>query len=152
VTGDSDDDRAALRDLAERYAAGVDRRDTELFLSAFDPERGSLLVFEPSEAPEPRGTRRGTGELAAVIRQISRYDRTFHHVGNSRYDVTGDRASGEVYCIAHHVTAGTDADEGRTDHVMYIRYRDAYERGVHGWRIVERRVLVDWTDTRRIET
>src|SRR6185295_1512022 len=91
------DDRAALRDLAERYATGVDRRDTELFLSAFHLERGCLLVFDPSEAPEPRGTRRGRDELAGVIALISRHDRTFHLLGNSRYEVSGDGATGEVY-------------------------------------------------------
>jgi hypothetical protein len=144
------DERAALRDLAERYASGVDRRDTELFLSAFHPERGSLLVFDPSEAPEPRGTRRGRDELAGVIALISRHDRTFHLLGNSRYEISDDGATGEVYCVAHHVSPAGGAP--RTDHVMFIRYQDEYERdGGAGWGIVERRVLVDWTETRPIE-
>jgi len=140
------EDRAALRELAERYAAGVDRRDTELFLSAFDPEQGRLLVFDPSEASEPRGTRHGGDELAGVISSIARYDKTFHMLGNARYDVDGDTASGEVYCTAHHLASD------RTDHVMYIRYRDDYRRSEDGWRIVERRVLVDWREARSTGT
>lgn len=139
----------ALRDLAERYAAGVDRRDPGLFLSAFDAERASLLVFEPSESGQPRGVRRGRGELADVVTRVSRHDRTFHLLGNSRYDVRGDEATGEVYCVAHQIDPVGDG--GRTDHVMYIRYHDHYERGDAGWQIVERRVLVDWTETRRLD-
>jgi hypothetical protein len=147
------EDRAALRELAERYAAGVDRRDTELFLSAFDPEQGRLFVFDPSESPEPRGTRRGRDELADVITAIARYDRTFHMLGNARYDIADDTATGEVYCIAHHLAASPSHEGGApTDHVMYIRYRDDYGRDPHGWRIVERRVLVDWRETRSIGT
>jgi SnoaL-like domain len=153
LSGDpTPEERAALRELAERYAAGIDRRDTELFLSAFHPEQGQLFVFDPSEAPEPRGTRRGRDELADVITLIARYDTTFHMLGNSRYDVAGDTASGEVYCIAHHLDANpSNEGDARTDRVMFIRYRDEYGLGEQGWRIIERRVLVDWTETRRVE-
>jgi hypothetical protein len=148
VSEPSPDDRAALRDLAERYAAGVDRRDADLFVSAFHTD-ARLLVFQPSEAEEPRGTRNGPEELADVITLISRHDRTFHLLGNSRYDVSGDEARGEVYCEAHHVSAA--GAEPRTDHVMYIRYRDEYRRDAGAWSIAERHVLVDWTETRQIQ-
>lgn len=151
-------DATALRELAERYATGVDRRDAALFLSAFDAD-GSLLVFDPSESPTPNRTRRGRHELADVIGLIARYDRTFHLIGNSRYDVTGDTATGEVYCVAHHVAPANESGPGPgpgsaapgTDRVMYIRYHDEYARRDGGWRIVERRVLVDWTETRPVE-
>jgi hypothetical protein len=147
------DERAALRELAERYAAGVDRRDTDLFLSAFRPD-GCLLVFRPSESQHPTGTRRGRDELADVIARVAHHDRTFHLIGNSRYAIDGDHATGEVYCVAHHVdpveTPGAERTEAR-DHIMYIRYRDEYQRDDGGWRIRERRVLVDWTETRAAE-
>jgi ketosteroid isomerase-like protein len=150
MSGAGADDRASLRDLAERYAAGVDRRDVDLFLSAFHAD-GCLLVFQPSESPAPRGTRRGRAELADVITRISRHDRTFHLIGNSSYDVDGDHATGEIYCEAHHLDRPDGQAEGGTDHIMYIRYQDAYEKAADGsWQIAERRVLVDWTETRTI--
>jgi hypothetical protein len=152
----SADDRAALRDLAERYAAGVDQRDAELFLSAFRPD-ASLLVFNPSDASDP-SARRGLDELATVITLVARHHRTYHLIGNSRYEVAGDEATGEVYCVAHHVDSADPADpadradladraDRASDHVMYIRYRDEYRREGDSWRIAERRVLVDWTAT-----
>ena len=96
---------------------------------------------------------RGRDELADVITMIARYDKTFHMLGNARYDIADDTATGEVYCIAHHLAANPSREDGApTDHVMYIRYRDDYGRDDHGWRIVERRVLVDWRETRSIGT
>jgi len=145
------EDRASLRDLAERYAAGVDRQDSELFVNAFHPE-GCLLVFNPSESAEPTGTRRGRAELADVITRIARHDRTFHLIGNSRYAVDGDHATGEVYCVAHHLDLPEGPAASATDHIMYIRYLDQYRKGDDGaWRILERRVLVDWTENRHVD-
>jgi hypothetical protein len=81
---------------------------------------------------------------------LRRYDATFHMLGQSTYDVDveHDSATGEVYCMAHHMTRTAD---GGTDFVMFIRYNDDYVRSADGaWRIGLRRVLVDWTETRPV--
>lgn len=133
----------ALRAVAERYAAGVDRRDLDLFLSAFATD-GTLQVFNPTGTDQPGRLMQGHESLARVIPAISRYDATYHLVGNARYDVHADRATGEVYCLAHHLTRGPD---GQTNHVMYIRYDDHYALGER-WELTSRRVQVDWTEDR----
>jgi len=145
--------RAALRDLSETYASAVDRRDESLFLSVFADD-ATLAVHDPPETTEPSAMR-GHEALARVIPRVARFDRTYHLVGNSRYDVAGDSATGEVYCIAHHVpgeAAGGEpspAEGPTTNYVMYIRYRDEYVRGADvRWRIRDRKVLVDWTERR----
>jgi len=132
-----------LYDLSARYAAGADRRDAALFVSAFLPE-GRLRRYEPGEASEPASDRSGHEALAAVPGLLARYDRTFHHLGQARYAVDGDDATGEVYCLAHHVTAGDPAEV----HVMHIRYADRYRRVEGRWGIADRRVLVDWSERR----
>ena len=135
-----------LRALAESYAHGADRRDRDAFLSAFHAD-GRLTVFTNTDDPEPRSVRQGHEELAAIPDLLSRYDKTFHFLGNHRYSVDGDTASGEVYCIAHHLT--TDP-HGATDFVMLIRYEDSYRRDPGGeWRIAARVVRPDWTESRR---
>jgi hypothetical protein len=135
-------DERALRGLAAGYATAVDRRDVEGFLAVFSPE-AALLVYEPGVQAEPRSVLRGTGDLARVIERISVYDRTFHFVGQSSYRADGDGAVGEVYCTARHLTTTRHT---ATDFTMLIRYADRYERRAEGWRIVERGVLVDWTE------
>ena len=136
--GDADD----LRALAAAYARAVDRRDADLLASVFAPD-AVLEVYDPSTADAPTGVRRGHVELRAITDLIARFDATFHFVGQSRYDVDGDGATGEVYCLAHHLSGGTDL-------LMLIRYDDRYRRGHDGWRIAHRRVLVDWKEIRPV--
>jgi hypothetical protein len=137
-------DQVALRALAERYAAGVDRRDRALFLSAFHAD-GVLVLLDRADPTQVAATRRGHAELGDVTELIARYDKTFHFIGNSRYEVDGDRATGEVYCVAHHLDT---ARHGGTDYVMMIRYLDTYTRRDGRWGIDERRLVTDWTELR----
>jgi ketosteroid isomerase-like protein len=137
-------DRLALRELSDRYASAVDRRDVGSFVELFT-EDAELSVHDPAEAEAPSRVRRGPGELSEVPRLIARYPKTFHLVGNCLYEIDDDAATGEVYCVAHHLI---DDPEAVTAHVMVIRYLDNYRRGDDGrWRIRHRRVLVDWTET-----
>lgn len=141
------DDLEALRDLSDRYAAGADHRDPALYTSVFLPE-GHLFVHNPADGP-PIGQRHGHEALARVTELLGKYDLTFHFLGNRRYALADDglTATGEVNCIAHHITRA-DA----TDHVMHIRYEDRYARAADGtWAIDERRLRVLFTETRRID-
>jgi hypothetical protein len=139
------DDERALRVLAELYARGVDRRDAAVFTSAFLPH-GRLRVFNPSEAESPTGEMHGHEQLAAVAERIAAYDRTYHFLGNTFYEVGDGEATGEVYCMAHHLTPNR---HGGTNFVMYIRYEDVYRKDADGdWKIADRRVMVDWTEVR----
>jgi SnoaL-like domain len=81
---------------------------------------------------------------------IKRYPKTYHVLGQSTYEIDGDVATGEVYCMAHHLTPDPGADPpAGTNYVMFIRYDDEYRAGADGeWRIADRRVLIDWTETR----
>jgi ketosteroid isomerase-like protein len=138
----------ALRSLAASYAAGVDRRQLDLLLSAFHPD-ATLAVHRAQARPDDEPLlMRGRVEIGRVVELIARYPRTFHLLGQGRYEVDGDRASGEVYCVAHHYAP---SDEGARNHVMYIRYHDVYRRDDAGtWKIERRDVRTDWTETRRV--
>lgn len=124
-------DRDALRSLAAAYARGVDRRDRNLFLSAFHPEatlevRGLVMT--------------GHEQIGTVIDRIARYARTFHMLGQSAYEpAAGGAAAGEVYCAAHHWTPG------KGDYVMYVRYDDRYASHDSAWLITARHVLIDFS-------
>jgi hypothetical protein len=135
-------DRLAIQDLAYRYAAGVDRRDEGLFLSAFHPDASLTVVRVGPDGGENVSQRTGHEELRSVPRLVARHAKTFHFIGNHRCDVAGDSATGEVYCMAHHLDIGT---EGPTDYVMLIRYQDVYRRDSQGqWLIASRRLVTDW--------
>ena len=137
-------DRLALRALGEQYAWAVDRRDPDALLAVFHPD-GALVLLDHADPTIVTATRRGHEELAEITKIIARYDKTFHFVGTTRYEIDGDRATGEVYCLAHHLTSNR---HGGTDYVMLIRYQDTYSRRDATWGFDERRLITDWTETR----
>jgi hypothetical protein len=57
----------------------------------------------------------------------------------------GDRASGETYCLAHHIWTENGQ---RTLLVISIRYLDQFVREDGMWRFADRRLIIDWTDQR----
>src|SRR5437667_8876172 len=131
--------RQELRALAERYAQGVDRRDVDTFVALFHPD-AVITIHDPSESTEPRELR-GVERLAKVPEVITRYAKTFHVLGQSTYDIADGEATGEVYCIAHHLTPDV---HGGTNYVMYIRYEDTYRTDAEGtWKFAQRRLRVD---------
>lgn len=60
----------------------------------------------------------------------------------------GDRATGESYCLAHHVYS---ADGERKLMVASLRYHDTFVKEEGTWRFAGRRLYVDWTETRTVE-
>jgi len=141
--------RLELRSLAERYARGVDRRDdVEGFVALFLPD-AVITIHDPSESTDPREIR-GAERLGRIPEVITRYPKTFHMLGQSTYAIDEGEATGEVYCIAHHLTLDEPAGPGTgTDYVMFIRYEDTYRPDADGaWKFAQRRLRVDWTETR----
>jgi SnoaL-like domain len=70
---------------------------------------------------------------------------TTHFNGQSTITLDGDRATGESYCLAHHLLAG---EHGRSLILMSIRYRDRFTKDEGAWYFAERKRIIDWTDTR----
>jgi len=56
-------------------------------------------------------------------------------------------ATGETYCIAHHVSA---SEGTRTLFIASLRYYDVFAKVEGKWLFAERKIMVDWTDTRPI--
>ena len=59
----------------------------------------------------------------------------------------GDRATGETYCIAHHVFK---ADGERQIMLAYLRYLDAFVKQGSAWLFAERNLYLEFGDTRAL--
>lgn len=86
-------------------------------------------------------------ELAPVFDDLNRYVATTHFNGQSTVTISRAAANGETYCLAHHVSV--EGDE-RTIMIALIRYEDTFTKSERTWLFSERRLYVDWTDTRAI--
>ena len=140
-------DREALADLMAAYAHAVDRRQIDDIVALFT-DTGRLAIYDgqPGSAP-PRTERFGRPAIATAMAVLDRFDTTTHFLGQQQVSIEGDRAHGETYCLAHHLSG---APPDRTVMVMSIRYLDQFARTPEGWRISERVLAVDWTETRRV--
>ena len=136
----SADDERSIRALALAYAHHADRREPELLAALFEPDAPLRMVWRTGSTPPAES--RGHRQIAHVVGQLRQFPTTFHFVGNHLVEVTGDEATGEVYCEAHHLSA-----DG-VDLVMFIRYSDRYRRDGATWRFAERELLVDWMEER----
>src|ERR1700741_1711043 len=97
-------DRLALRELVEAYAHCADRRDAKGQMALFTPDT-HFGVYMNAKDPPPSQELHSREALAPVFADLNNYDATTHFLGESTiYSLTSDRAIGETYCLAHHVT------------------------------------------------
>jgi hypothetical protein len=90
---------------------------------------------------------RGRESLTPVFENLKTYEATMHFNGQSTVGVDGDRATGETYCLAHHVSS----DGGRRSlMIAALRYQDGFVKANGTWRFAERRLYVRWTETRTL--
>jgi hypothetical protein len=145
ITPEEAADRLAIRELIDAYAHFADRRlpDEQAALYADD---GRTLVYDDPTASEPAQVLTGRAEHAEGFGVLSQYAATMHFNGQSSIALSGDRATGETYTLAHHLLG---AGEGRTLLVMFIRYEDSFIKRDGTWRFAERKLHIDWTDSRR---
>jgi ketosteroid isomerase-like protein len=138
-------DRLAIRELVEAYAHCADRRDAEGQMSLFTADTHFVVLMDAND-PEPTWELRSRDALAPIFADLNKYDATTHFVGQSTIlSLTDDKATGEAYCLAHHVTV---AEGKRRLMIASLRYLDTFVKQDGGWLFAERRLYVDWTEER----
>jgi hypothetical protein len=138
-------DRLAIRELVEAYAHCADRRDAKGQMSLFTVDT-HFVVYMNAKDPIPSQELHSREALAPVFADLNKYDATTHFVGQSTiFTLTGDRATGEAYCLAHHVTV----DGGKRGlMVASLRYLDTFVKIDGAWLFAGRQLYVDWVDER----
>lgn len=131
-------DELAIRDLSHRYAMALDKEDSVAWRALFSED----VVFE-SGTSAPRGL---TDVLRIPEDQLKRYKKTLHSVTTQQVSLDGDRASGETYCIAHHIYEDfhqNDRFPFDLSHNFLIRYDDDYAREDGRWVFTRRRIITE---------
>jgi ketosteroid isomerase-like protein len=130
-------DERAIKDLSHRYAVALDRDDREAWAALFSDD----IAFESGT------TVRGVDEVLRIPQeQLARYQKTLHSVTTQQITLDGDRATGVVYCVAHHLYEDFHQN-GRLpfdlSHNFLIRYEDDYARIDGRWVFTRRRVVTE---------
>jgi ketosteroid isomerase-like protein len=138
-------DRLAIRELIEAYAHCADRRDAHGQMALFTPDT-HFVVYMNAKDPKPSQELQSREALAPVFADLNQYDATTHFVGQSTiFTLTDDRATGETYCLAHHVKS----EHGRRRlMVASLRYLDTFIKINDAWLFAERLLYVDWLEER----
>jgi hypothetical protein len=140
-------DRLAIRELVEAYAHCADRRDANGQMSLFTADT-HFVVFMNAKDPKPSQELHAREALAPVFADLNKYAATMHFVGQSTiFSLTSNRATGEAYCLAHHVTV---EGENRRLMVASLRYLDTFVKIDGDWLFAERLLYVDWLEERTL--
>ena len=140
-------DRLAIRELTEAYAHCADRRDAKRQMSLFTADT-HFVVYMNAKDPTPSMELHSREALAPVFADLNKYEATTHFVGQCTIvTLTGDRGTGETYCLAHHVTLDS---EKRRLMIASLRYLDTFVKMDGVWLFAERLLYVDWMEERAL--
>jgi hypothetical protein len=104
-----------------------------------------FVVFMGIGAKEPAQEYHKREDLAPVFDNLNSYEATTHFNGQSTISIQGATGTGESYCLAHHVSV---AEGKRSMMVASIRYLNTFKKEGGRWYFSERKLMVDWIDTR----
>jgi ketosteroid isomerase-like protein len=139
--------RLAIRELVESYAHCADRRDAKGQMELFTPDT-HFVVYMNAKDPKPSQELHTREALAPVFDDLNKYAATMHFVGQSTIlTLTSDRATGEAYTLAHHLTV--DGTKRRLM-IATLRYNDSFVKTNGEWLFSERLLYVDWIEERAL--
>jgi hypothetical protein len=105
-----------------------------------------FVVYMNAKDPNPSQELHSREQLAPVFADLNKYAATMHFVGQSTIlTLTGDRATGEAYTLAHHLTT---EGEKRQLMIAALRYYDTLVKMDGTWLFAERLLYVDWIEER----
>ena len=139
-------DRLALRELVDMYAHCADRRDAKGQMALFT-EGTHFVVYMDAKSEVPSQELHGRDALAPVFDNLNQYEATTHFNGQSTVVLDGTEATGVSYCLAHHVSVhGSE----RSLMIASIHYLDKFTKLDGIWYFAQRRLYVDWIETRTL--
>jgi hypothetical protein len=114
-------------------------------MALFTPH-AHFVVYMDAKDPKPSQELNSREAVAPVFADLNQYAATMHLLGQTRIlSLTNDRATGETYCMPHHVTV--DGDKRRLM-IAALRYYDAFVKIDGSWLFAEPQLYVDSIEPR----
>jgi hypothetical protein len=116
-------------------------------MALFTPDT-HFVVYINAKDPKPSQELHTREALAPVFDDLNKYAATMHFVGQSTIlTLTSDRATGEAYTLAHHLTV--DGTKRRLM-IATLRYNDSFVKTNGEWLFSERLLYADWIEERAL--
>ena len=126
-------DRLAIFEVLAQHSRGVDRADEAILKSAYWPD--AEVAYG--------GFNGNAHEFCKMLpTAIRRFARTHHAISNINIAFNGDDARVETYITANHYTANPNSTD--REMAFFGRYLDRMQRRGQLWKILHRRVVMDW--------
>jgi hypothetical protein len=122
-------DRLAIRHLIDAYEEYRDRRDAIGQMALFTPD-AHFVVYMDATSTTPSQELRGRESLGTALKTLNTYQPSTHCNSQSTIKLSGLRATGETYCVAHQVLEQNDL---RSLMMAAIRYIDTFEKVQDAW-------------------
>ena len=127
--------RQQITEVLNEYCAALDRMDLARLSALFTDE--CMVDYGPEEWLQSRGS----GALEESLARMWRWSRTSHHLSNVQISFHGDdRAFVRSYVHAWH-----EREDGSSATILG-QYHDRFVREDAGWRIAERRMVMNGCD------
>ena len=134
-------DYIKISQLVNAYAHFADRREPQKQAELFTTD----AIVEVYQGEKLVQTLKGRNELKEAFSGLKQYEKTTHINGQSTFEINDSNASGETYCLAHHLWT---EQEQRKLMIMSIRYEDTFIKEQDKWLFSKRKLIIDWTDTK----
>lgn len=128
-------DREEITRVLNEYCCALDRMDLPRLCELFTQD--CRVEYGPEEWLQSRGA----AALEASLARMWRWARTSHHLSNVRIDFNGD----DEAAVRSYVQAWHERPDGGTGTILG-QYHDRFVRQAAGWRIAERRMLMNGSD------
>ena len=128
-------DRQRITDVLVEYCCALDRMDLPRLAALFTGD--CVVDYGPQEELQSQGA----AALEKSLQRMWRWSRTSHHLGNVRIDFAGD----DEARVSSYVHAWHERADGSTATILG-QYHDRFVRDATGWRIAERRMLMNGCD------
>ncbi len=125
-------DREAIRDCLYRYSRAVDRCDEDMLRGVYWEDALDDHVLFSGDREEL---------IAWVMPTLKAMVQSQHSISNILMRIEGSRADVESYYYGYHRLGN---GQGFMDSIQSGRYLDCFERRDDEWRILRRKVVVDW--------
>ena len=129
-------DTLEITRVLNEYCAALDRMDLPRLCALFTED--CLVEYGPEEWLQSRGA----ANLENSLARMWRWARTSHHLSNVQVEFTGD---GEAR-VQSYVQAWHERPDGSSA-TIFGQYHDRFVRQDAGWRIAERRMLMNGSDS-----